>query len=255
MQAGYIYALKNKSFEDYVIKIGRTVREPDTRAREMYSGASGVPEPFDIAFACRVSDCVEAEKRVHNKLQVYRRNRDREFFIIPIQVVRRVILDICQGIEKSLGSSIKNLIVIDIQNLDELDCASDNVCNDNSSDLIEVDIEQLVLSAPGRSLLSKEQEERIEVIAEIFRDVFPDAIQHWLTDFSRDAHPEDEILIWENLAKAFLKIDQVKYLSEQQKQEAFFLLLMRTMTPASKILESFKSKTFCKRVIKEILGL
>jgi hypothetical protein len=72
MKAEYIYALQNKSFGVHHIKIDRTTRKPDLRAREMYHRASGVPEPFDIAFVCQVADCVVAEKKIHERLKAYR---------------------------------------------------------------------------------------------------------------------------------------------------------------------------------------
>ncbi|WP_335048208.1 GIY-YIG nuclease family protein [Nostoc sp.] len=84
MNSGYIYALKNRSFGSNIIKIGMTTRKPDVHAKEIYHGASGVPEPFDIAFACKVADCEVAEKKIHRRFNAYRSNKVREFFIIPI---------------------------------------------------------------------------------------------------------------------------------------------------------------------------
>lgn len=65
--------------------------------------------------------------------------------------------------------------------------------------------------------------------------------------------PEKEISVWENIAKAFLKIDQVKYLSDDQKKEAFHLLLSRSMMSVGKVLERCKLSTLSKRQAKEIL--
>ena len=47
-------------------------------------------------------------------------------------------------------------------------------------------------------------------------------LDEWIVNFTRDEHPEEEIFIWESIVKAYLKIDQVKYLvlvpsSETQK--------------------------------------
>jgi hypothetical protein len=102
-------------------------------------------------------------------------------------------------------------------------------------------------------LLSAEQKSRIIVIAEIFRDVFPDINETWISDFSRDENPETEIKIWESIGKAFLRIEQIEFLSDEQKQEAFDLLFMRSLESTSKVLEQFKLKTFSKKDAKEIL--
>lgn len=254
MQAGYIYALRNKSFGDYVIKIGMTRREPYTRAKEIYLGASGIPEPFDVAFACQVSDCAEAERKIHERLKTYRSNKKREFFTIPIEVARKIILKVCQEVNKLFGYSVENLIVIDSRIIDDPDLSLEDVCTNDSSECFWISINKLMPSDPGRSSLSNESKERIEVISDIFINAFPDqTLEDWIIDFSRDSNPQPEIVVWENIAKAFLKVDQVKYLSKEQKKEALFLLLMRSMMSASKVLEKFKLKTLCKRVAKEIL--
>lgn len=49
-----------------LVKIGMTTREDmDSRMKELYS--TGVPEPFECQFACKVkkSDCVKIEKALH----------------------------------------------------------------------------------------------------------------------------------------------------------------------------------------------
>lgn len=105
----------------------------------------------------------------------------------------------------------------------------------------------------GTSLLTDEQKERVEVIAHIFANIFPDTTDTWIMDFSRDHNPETEIYIWENIATAFLKIEQVKFLSEEQKKEAFNLLLMRSWESGSKVLEKFQLNTLSRKVAKEVL--
>lgn len=127
MKSEYIYALQNKSFGVHHIKIGKTTRKPDLRAKELYSGASGVPEPFDIAFACQVSDCEVAEKRIHERLKTYRTNRSREFFIIPLEVAKTVILSVCRQINRSSNCFIGNLVIIDSREFDEPDQLLDNM--------------------------------------------------------------------------------------------------------------------------------
>ncbi len=257
MESGYIYALKNKSFCEYLIKIGRTTRKPEIRSKEFYSGSSGVPEPFDIAFACQVCDCVIAEKTIHQKLKTYRNNNNREFFTISIEVAKKIIIDVCEEINKSSGYSQENIIIIDYQKNDNND---EGVSSEyqhqlisKSSQVVKFSLNQLSLSPAYTSSLSVEQKQRIEIVAEIFKDFIPRNIDDWILDFTRDSDPEIEILIWENIAKAFLKVSEVRYLSEEQKKEALKLLFSRSMISASKVLEETKLKTFSKKVAKEIL--
>lgn len=257
MELEYIYALQNKSFGVHHIKIGRTTRKPVLRAKELYRGASGVPEPFDVAFACEVTNCKEAEKKIHERLKAYRSNKDREFFIIPIEVARRVIFSVCRQINELSGYFVENLVVIDSRELDESDQFSDDGESENLPRVHWVKIDDLLnkvrLAPPGRSSLSDEQKHRIEIISAIFSNVYPKKAEDWTKDFSRDMNPEIDISVWENIAKAFLKIDQVKYLSDEQKKEAFALLLMRSMMSVSKVIEGYKLSTLSKRAAKEIL--
>ncbi|WP_373547386.1 GIY-YIG nuclease family protein [Chamaesiphon sp.] len=95
MNIGYLYALTNRAFDNSLIKIGHTTKEPNIRAKEISSN-TGVPEPFDIAFAFKVYDCKEAETIIHKKLKAYRNNNKREFFIMTIDVARELILKICR---------------------------------------------------------------------------------------------------------------------------------------------------------------
>lgn len=257
MEFEYIYALQNKSLGAYHLKIGKTTRKPILRAKELYHGASGVPEPFDIALACQVTNCTEAEKKIHERLKAYRINKDREFFIIPIEIAKKVIVSVCQQINQSSNYFVENPVVFDSRELGELEQFLDD---DKPDDLhganrftALVNLHDLTPSPPGTSSLNKEQKQRVEVISAIFSNVRLITTEDWLTEFSCDMHPEREISVWENIAKAFLKIDQVKYLSDDQKKEAFSLLLMRSMTSASKVLERCKLSTLSKRAAKEIL--
>lgn len=85
MQHGYLYVLSNDSMPG-VVKIGRTVRLPDVRAKELRT--TGVPTSFKLEHFVRVRDCISAESMVHTVLQEqgYRTAPDREFFDISVTV-------------------------------------------------------------------------------------------------------------------------------------------------------------------------
>ncbi len=131
------------------------------------------------------------------------------------------------------------------------DCLED--CADDRPEVVKLRIDNIIYSPVGTSSLIDEQKARVEIIAEIFTNVFPQTCEEWNRGFSRDQNPEREIIIWECIAKAFLKIDQVKFLSEEQKKEAFDLLLTRSMKSAGKVLKEFKLKVFSRRAAEEIL--
>ena len=85
---GYVYILTNKSFRygffgRKLIKIGKTNREPEERAQELSS--TGVPTPFEVAYALPSDQYNELEREMHRRLDTYRSNRDREFFKYPVK--------------------------------------------------------------------------------------------------------------------------------------------------------------------------
>lgn len=82
---GYVYVLMNPSMQN-LVKIGKTVREPEERAKEL-SSTTGVPTPFVVAYSCYFQSCSDAEVFVHTYLESkdFRVSSNREFFEIPIK--------------------------------------------------------------------------------------------------------------------------------------------------------------------------
>jgi hypothetical protein len=72
----------NSAFPD-LIKIGRTIRESEQRAEELYT--TGTPGKFVVVFEVFVDDCVEIEKIMHFSFSSKRFNENREFFKVPVK--------------------------------------------------------------------------------------------------------------------------------------------------------------------------
>ena len=68
-----------------LLKIGRTDRQPEQRARELRT--TGVPHPFVLEHYVAVQDSANAEAQVHKLLQTNggRMSSDREFFSVSLQ--------------------------------------------------------------------------------------------------------------------------------------------------------------------------
>lgn len=88
---GYIYLLINPSM-DGLVKIGKTERTPQMRAKEL-GAETGVPTPFIVVYEALVSDCSSAEKYIHNNLGQFRVSGNREFFRTSPTVAIQVMLD------------------------------------------------------------------------------------------------------------------------------------------------------------------
>lgn len=77
---GIVYVLINPAMPG-LVKIGKTSRgEVQIRLNELYS--TGVPVPFECAFAGRVKDETAVERAFHQAFGPYRINPKREFFQI-----------------------------------------------------------------------------------------------------------------------------------------------------------------------------
>ena len=75
IQGGIVYVLTNPEMPK-LVKIGQTSREEvEARLKELYS--TGVPVPFECAYAARVSDSAVVEKAFHTAFEPNRVNPKR----------------------------------------------------------------------------------------------------------------------------------------------------------------------------------
>ena len=74
-----VYLLTNPVMPD-LVKIGRTANLEE-RLRSL-STHSGVPVPFEVFYACEVSDSAKVERQIHEGFGDHRINPKREFFRI-----------------------------------------------------------------------------------------------------------------------------------------------------------------------------
>ena len=81
---GYVYVMLNPAFPN-LVKIGRTINHPKTRAEELYR--TGTPEKYVVAHHVLTGDCIDLERRLHLYFESKRFNKDREFFKITVEDV------------------------------------------------------------------------------------------------------------------------------------------------------------------------
>ena len=102
-----VYVLTNPAMPG-LVNIGSTTQEEvDIRMKQLFS--TGVPVPFDCAFACRVTNAATVEKALHHAFGNTRINPTREFFRIePERVISILKLlhvdDVTAEIEQSIES-------------------------------------------------------------------------------------------------------------------------------------------------------
>jgi hypothetical protein len=94
MTAGWLYALTTSSLPG-VIKIGRTTRDPVTRAREL-GGYAGATADYVVVAHAAVSDAVACETQAHRMLRHCRRKGTELFDITPARA-RAVIFAVARS--------------------------------------------------------------------------------------------------------------------------------------------------------------
>ena len=87
---GYVYLFTNEAMPGWV-KLGQTKRAPQERADDLYN--TSVPYPFEVAFAIKVPNSVELEDHLHDRLDMYRGDANREFFLIELERAKEQILE------------------------------------------------------------------------------------------------------------------------------------------------------------------
>lgn len=258
MVPGFIYVLQNKLFGPYVVKIGFTTIGPDSRASQLYSGSTGVPNPFDVFAAYSVGDCKSAEKHIHKRLKAFRINGRREFFRMAPEVATSLVYETCAVINEGMGlgspkpyeSNVKESGVIS----DEVRFIERKIYSKVDEEAcFHIELRHLEMSPRGVSKLTAEQEDRAGIVLMLLSNVYPSKPSEWLGDFTRDSNPEREICIWECIAKAFLTIDEIDIASEDLKFEAFTLLLVRSYSTTSETLDNLKLEYFTRESAKKLL--
>jgi T5orf172 domain len=87
---GRIYVMVNSLFQKDLIKIGKTTRTSEERAKEISSG-TGIPTEFNVAYDLYVANCDLAERIIHERLAKFRVSDNREFFKIPLKQAISII--------------------------------------------------------------------------------------------------------------------------------------------------------------------
>ena len=99
---GWVYVLTHPAWDKLgMVKVGRTGRDPRTRAGEITS-VSGLLAPATVAWCSPVSDMVAAEQAVHRMLGSHRVRKRRELFRVDAATARGVV----EAVARSLSTAV-----------------------------------------------------------------------------------------------------------------------------------------------------
>lgn len=83
-----VYILTNEAMPSF-IKVGTTRQPIEVRLQQLYT--SGVPVPFECYYAGVVEQAKNVEKRIHRAFDVFRVNKNREFFEIDAEAAADIV--------------------------------------------------------------------------------------------------------------------------------------------------------------------
>jgi len=83
-----VYILTNEAMPG-LAKIGRTSADLAGRIKQLFQ--TGVPLPFELFFACEVSNGAFVEQRLHDAFDDHRLSRNREFFRIAPERIKSAL--------------------------------------------------------------------------------------------------------------------------------------------------------------------
>ena len=107
MSEGTIYILTNPAMPG-MVKIGQTDHDISKRLSDLYS--TGVPLPFECAYAALVNDVEGWEKAFHRASALYRVNPRREFFDIkPDQAIALLKQMEAQDVTQTVKEEAENV--------------------------------------------------------------------------------------------------------------------------------------------------
>ena len=85
--------------------------------------------------------------------------------------------------------------------------------------------------------LSEDFLARVRKFHSMLAEVDGMTIEERVDCFRRDLHPENEIVVWEAIARAFERFCRARDLSADAKRDVYSLLLMRSMTTEAETLK------------------
>lgn len=97
--AGFIYVMRNATFEKDIYKIGLTTKKTEERAKQL--SKTSVPDKFSVMREWAVKDCKEAEKEIHQILESYRVDPRREFFRLDMKIANDAIDEVISKINNN----------------------------------------------------------------------------------------------------------------------------------------------------------
>ena len=128
--------------------------------------------------------------------------------------------------------------------------------NKEKPETTEMAIQDLELNEIVHDSLTTEQINDITRIQKVFSEVNLTSLDETINNFKRDQHPNNEIAIWLKMADAYQRftLRTEKAIGHDKKNEAYELILLRSMMTEEEVLDKSAPKFLTKEEVKEILS-
>ena len=97
--------------------------------------------------------------------------------------------------------------------------------------------------------------ERVRRLEPVFWEVYPRSHEEWRDGFKRDADPETEIVMWEQMAAAYARFTHDRALTLDAKREVLGLLLLRSAADEQSTIASAKLRYLNRAEARELVSL
>ena len=102
--------------------------------------------------------------------------------------------------------------------------------------------------------LTDEQVARATHLQQVFREVDASPLAQWEEDFQRDANPDSELKIWEDMASAYESFTKSRDLSLDAKKDAYQVVILRSAAPEEDVIAHLKLKVLTEKDAREIMA-
>lgn len=102
--------------------------------------------------------------------------------------------------------------------------------------------------------LSKSQLRDIEHIQTVFSEVEHSSLEKTIDKFRREENPAGEIKIWMQMADAYERFTKDNILDQDKKQQAFELILLRSMMTEKEVRAKIKSGFLSEQELKQLFS-
>ena len=121
--------------------------------------------------------------------------------------------------------------------------------------LKEVAIRDLQLGPVVQDSITGKQLREIKRIHRALEEVISLSLEETITNFKRDRNPDNEIAIWSHMADAYERFTLNKHFEEHDKKdEAFQILLLRSMMPEEEVLQKIDISYLTKAEVEELFS-